>query len=52
MMHGKLNTELLCRVIERILSERDGSEVKVTLLPKIEKEENEKYLSGKCEVKQ
>lgn len=52
MMYGKLNTDLLCRVIERILSERDGSEVKVTLLPKKKKEENEKHLSGSCEVKQ
>lgn len=41
MMHGEVNLDLLCSVIERILSERDDSTVKVTFVSKTEKEKPE-----------
>jgi hypothetical protein len=34
MMHGKLNHDIFCRVLEQIFSERDENvEVKVRLIP-------------------
>lgn len=41
MMCGAFNPERFCRIIEQIFSERDGSEVKVTLISKKEKDEIE-----------
>jgi molybdopterin biosynthesis enzyme MoaB len=40
MMHGEINEDRLCRVIEQILSERDSNiEVKVRIIPKEDAEE-------------
>jgi hypothetical protein len=37
MMHGEINPDIFCRVIERIMSERDPNvEVKVKLIPRSE----------------
>lgn len=44
MMHGTLNTDRLCRVIEQILSERDESEVKVAIICKPEIIEDTKQI--------
>jgi Ser-tRNA(Ala) deacylase AlaX len=48
MMHGKFNPDLFCKLIERILSERDENiEVKVKLITEEEAEELKKAEENK-----